>query len=118
MVHSITLEFAIMPIIQLVEESRKDIQFLPLDPYGQEDGSFQHGSLSRYQVSKPQEEEHSFSFQGDQMDLRGKLQVEITALIDVLWVFREFESMLVLFKSHRMKKEIRDKNSTITYPRV
>jgi len=69
-------------------------------------------------VSKPQEEEHSFSFQGDQMDLRGKLQVEITALIDVLWVFREFESMLVLFKSHRMKKEIRDKNSTITYPRV
>ena len=40
MVHSITLEFAIMPIIQLVEERRKDIQFLPLDPYGQEDGSF------------------------------------------------------------------------------
>ena len=40
MVHSITLDFDIMPIIQLVEESRKDIQFLPLDPYDQGDGSF------------------------------------------------------------------------------
>lgn len=52
------------------------------------------------------------------MELHGKLQVEITALIDVLQVFREFESMLVLSKSHRMKKEIQDKNSTITCPRV
>ena len=69
-------------------------------------------------MSKPQEEEHSFSFHGDQMDLHGNLQAEITALIDVLRVFREFESMLVLSKSHRMKRDIQDKNSTITYPRV
>ena len=40
MVHSITLDFDIMPITELVEESSKDIQFLPLDPYGQGDGSF------------------------------------------------------------------------------
>ena len=35
-----TLDFDKMPITQLVEESSKDIQFLPLDPYGQGDGSF------------------------------------------------------------------------------
>ena len=69
-------------------------------------------------MSKPQEKEHSLSFHGDQMQLHGKLQIEITALTDVLQVFREFESMLVLSKSHRMKKEIQDKNSTITCPRV
>lgn len=40
MVHGITLDFDIMPIIQLVEETRKDTQFLPLDPYGQGHGDF------------------------------------------------------------------------------
>lgn len=109
MVHGITLDFNRM-CYHSTREGKQDRRFPTLDPCGQGDGSFQHGSISCCQGSKPWKKQ--FSFLSTEIKWKCMASYSLTLLLTLVFfsgLQRKFENMQVLPKSQRMKKEIQAK---------